>query len=198
VAVDLLWRKKKKKEKPFPGEETESSRSPMGQETRESALERPESFFLAHSRIPCACTAATRHSSAVRRRLPSCPPHSSRPGAGMPRPRTAGSSSCPPHSSRPGAGMPRPRTVGSSPSSVSRRQAVARRHAGLADLHALQLLLRFLYQLRARVARQQEYRITGSSTSTASNDGWLAKYDLNKDRFDLFYWLLAALSFVCV
>jgi hypothetical protein len=189
VAVDLLRREKKKREKPFHAEETESSRAPMGQETGESALGRPKSFLLAHRWIPCACTAAARHSSAVRRRVPSCLLHSSRPGGGMPRPRTVGSSLCPPHSSRPGAGIPQPRTVGSYPSSVSRCQAVARWHAGLADLHDLQLLLRLLHQLCARVARQQEYRITGSSTSTASNDGWLAKYDLNKDRLDLFYWL---------
>ncbi|KAG0529376.1 hypothetical protein BDA96_05G093500 [Sorghum bicolor] len=39
-------------------------------------------------------------------------------------------------------------------------------------------------------------RITSSSTSTAGNGGggWLANNDLNKDRLDLFYWLLAALS----
>ncbi|CAD6257545.1 unnamed protein product [Miscanthus lutarioriparius] len=38
-------------------------------------------------------------------------------------------------------------------------------------------------------------RITSSSTSTAAgNGGWLANNDLNKDRLDLFYWLLAALS----
>lgn len=35
-------------------------------------------------------------------------------------------------------------------------------------------------------------RIT--SSSSGSNGGWLANNDLNKDRLDLFYWLLAALS----
>ncbi|XP_066336893.1 protein NRT1/ PTR FAMILY 4.4-like isoform X2 [Miscanthus floridulus] len=35
-------------------------------------------------------------------------------------------------------------------------------------------------------------RIT--SSSAAGNGGWLANNDLNKDRLDLFYWLLAALS----
>ncbi|KAI9121818.1 hypothetical protein K1719_007208 [Acacia pycnantha] len=33
-------------------------------------------------------------------------------------------------------------------------------------------------------------------TSTSSNCGWLHDNDLNKDRLDLFYWLLAALSFL--
>ncbi|KAK4270926.1 hypothetical protein QN277_019690 [Acacia crassicarpa] len=33
-------------------------------------------------------------------------------------------------------------------------------------------------------------------TSTSSNGGWLHDNDLNKDRLDLFYWLLAALSFI--
>lgn len=33
-------------------------------------------------------------------------------------------------------------------------------------------------------------------TSTSSSDGWLKDNDLNKDRLDLFYWLLAALSFI--
>ena len=31
-------------------------------------------------------------------------------------------------------------------------------------------------------------------TSSSSNGGWLGDNDLNKDRLDLFYWLLAALS----
>ncbi|RZR94538.1 hypothetical protein BHM03_00023254 [Ensete ventricosum] len=33
-------------------------------------------------------------------------------------------------------------------------------------------------------------------TSSSSRDGWLRDNDLNKDRLDLFYWLLAALSLV--
>ncbi|XP_062196884.1 protein NRT1/ PTR FAMILY 4.4-like [Phragmites australis] len=33
-----------------------------------------------------------------------------------------------------------------------------------------------------------------TSSSAAGNGGWLANNDLNKDRLDLFYWLLAALS----
>ena len=33
-------------------------------------------------------------------------------------------------------------------------------------------------------------------TSSSSRDGWLSDNDLNKDRLDLFYWLLAALSLV--
>ncbi|XP_074574651.1 protein NRT1/ PTR FAMILY 4.3-like [Curcuma longa] len=33
-------------------------------------------------------------------------------------------------------------------------------------------------------------------TATSSTDGWLSDNDLNKDRLDLFYWLLAALSLV--
>ncbi|XP_028785808.1 protein NRT1/ PTR FAMILY 4.3-like [Neltuma alba] len=33
-------------------------------------------------------------------------------------------------------------------------------------------------------------------TRTSSNGGWLHENDLNKDRVDLFYWLLAALSFL--
>ncbi|KAJ4839969.1 hypothetical protein Tsubulata_033642, partial [Turnera subulata] len=33
-------------------------------------------------------------------------------------------------------------------------------------------------------------------TSSSSNSGWLSDNDLNKDRLDLFYWLLAALSFI--
>ncbi|WOG82538.1 hypothetical protein DCAR_0101703 [Daucus carota subsp. sativus] len=33
-------------------------------------------------------------------------------------------------------------------------------------------------------------------TSTSSNHGWLAENDLNNDRLDLFYWLLAGLSFI--
>ncbi|KAF7126580.1 hypothetical protein RHSIM_Rhsim11G0117800 [Rhododendron simsii] len=37
-------------------------------------------------------------------------------------------------------------------------------------------------------------KITSSSSST--NGGWLSENDLNKDRLDLFYWLLAALSFL--
>ncbi|KAI4367059.1 hypothetical protein MLD38_022840 [Melastoma candidum] len=37
-------------------------------------------------------------------------------------------------------------------------------------------------------------RITGSSSS--SGVGWLRDNDLNKDRLDLFYWLLAVLSFL--
>ncbi|XP_052192049.1 protein NRT1/ PTR FAMILY 4.3 [Diospyros lotus] len=32
-------------------------------------------------------------------------------------------------------------------------------------------------------------------TSSSSNGGWLSENNLNKDRLDLFYWLLAALSF---
>ncbi|XP_059648312.1 protein NRT1/ PTR FAMILY 4.3 [Cornus florida] len=35
-----------------------------------------------------------------------------------------------------------------------------------------------------------------SSHSSSSNGGWLSDNDLNKDRLDLFYWLLAALSFI--
>lgn len=33
-------------------------------------------------------------------------------------------------------------------------------------------------------------------TSSSSNGGWLHENDLNKDRLDLFYWLLAVLSFL--
>lgn len=33
-------------------------------------------------------------------------------------------------------------------------------------------------------------------TSSSSNGGWLSDNNLNKDRLDLFYWLLAALSFL--
>lgn len=33
-------------------------------------------------------------------------------------------------------------------------------------------------------------------TATSSNRGWLAENDLNNDRLDLFYWLLAGLSFI--
>ncbi|OVA01066.1 Proton-dependent oligopeptide transporter family [Macleaya cordata] len=33
-------------------------------------------------------------------------------------------------------------------------------------------------------------------TSTSSGGGWLSENDLNKDRLDLFYWLLAALSII--
>lgn len=33
-------------------------------------------------------------------------------------------------------------------------------------------------------------------TSSSSSDGWLKDDDLNKDRLDLFYWLLAVLSFI--
>ncbi|KAB1208628.1 Protein NRT1/ PTR FAMILY 4.3 [Morella rubra] len=33
-------------------------------------------------------------------------------------------------------------------------------------------------------------------TSTSSNGGWLHENDLNKDRLDLFYWMLAVLSFL--
>ncbi|KAL8116404.1 hypothetical protein AgCh_022774 [Apium graveolens] len=33
-------------------------------------------------------------------------------------------------------------------------------------------------------------------TATSSNCGWLAENDLNNDRLDLFYWLLAGLSFI--
>lgn len=33
-------------------------------------------------------------------------------------------------------------------------------------------------------------------TSAGSSDGWLGDNDLNKDRLDLFYWLLAVLSFI--
>lgn len=33
-------------------------------------------------------------------------------------------------------------------------------------------------------------------TETSSNHGWLAENDLNNDRLDLFYWLLAGLSFI--
>lgn len=33
-------------------------------------------------------------------------------------------------------------------------------------------------------------------TSSSSNRGWLSENDLNKDRLDLFYWLLAVLSFL--
>ncbi|XP_030550757.1 protein NRT1/ PTR FAMILY 4.4-like [Rhodamnia argentea] len=35
-----------------------------------------------------------------------------------------------------------------------------------------------------------------TSTSSSSVGGWLGDNDLNKDRLDLFYWLLAALSFI--
>ncbi|WOL12694.1 protein NRT1/ PTR FAMILY 4.4-like isoform X1 [Canna indica] len=35
---------------------------------------------------------------------------------------------------------------------------------------------------------------SSSSSSSSSNGGWLSDNDLNKDRLDLFYWLLAALS----
>ncbi|KAK3427971.1 hypothetical protein EUGRSUZ_F04093 [Eucalyptus grandis] len=35
-----------------------------------------------------------------------------------------------------------------------------------------------------------------TSTSSSSVGGWLSDNDLNKDRLDLFYWLLAALSFI--
>ncbi|CAH9058933.1 unnamed protein product [Cuscuta europaea] len=37
-------------------------------------------------------------------------------------------------------------------------------------------------------------KVTGRSSSHAS--GWLADNDLNKDRLDLFYWILAAISFL--
>ena len=33
-------------------------------------------------------------------------------------------------------------------------------------------------------------------TSSSSSGGWLSENDLNKDRLDLFYWLLAALSLI--
>lgn len=35
-----------------------------------------------------------------------------------------------------------------------------------------------------------------SSRSSSNGGGWLSDNDLNKDRLDLFYWLLAALSFI--
>ncbi|KAE9621548.1 hypothetical protein Lal_00032712 [Lupinus albus] len=35
-----------------------------------------------------------------------------------------------------------------------------------------------------------------TSSSSSSNGGWLHDNDLNKDKLDLFYWLLAALSFL--
>ncbi|KAF5448088.1 hypothetical protein F2P56_028653, partial [Juglans regia] len=35
-----------------------------------------------------------------------------------------------------------------------------------------------------------------TSSTSSSNGGWLHENDLNKDRLDLFYWLLAALSFL--
>ncbi|CAL9764628.1 unnamed protein product [Musa acuminata subsp. burmannicoides] len=38
--------------------------------------------------------------------------------------------------------------------------------------------------------------IVNRITSSSSRDGWLSDNDLNKDRLDLFYWLLAALSLV--
>ncbi|XP_058188528.1 protein NRT1/ PTR FAMILY 4.3 [Rhododendron vialii] len=34
------------------------------------------------------------------------------------------------------------------------------------------------------------------TSSSSTNGGWLSENDLNKDRLDLFYWLLAALSFL--
>ncbi|KAL6184016.1 hypothetical protein ACLB2K_045423 [Fragaria x ananassa] len=37
---------------------------------------------------------------------------------------------------------------------------------------------------------------SSSSSSTGSHGGWLSDNDLNKDRLDLFYWLLAGLSFL--
>ncbi|KAL9682629.1 hypothetical protein QQ045_014431 [Rhodiola kirilowii] len=38
--------------------------------------------------------------------------------------------------------------------------------------------------------------LVNKMTSKSSNQGWLGQNDLNKDRLDLFYWLLAALSLV--
>ncbi|XP_042394791.1 protein NRT1/ PTR FAMILY 4.3-like [Zingiber officinale] len=38
--------------------------------------------------------------------------------------------------------------------------------------------------------------LVNNITSTSSTKGWLSDNDLNKDRLDLFYWLLAALSLV--
>lgn len=35
-----------------------------------------------------------------------------------------------------------------------------------------------------------------TSSSSTSSGGWLSNNDLNKDRLDLFYWLLAGLSFI--
>ncbi|KAL7118395.1 hypothetical protein ACP275_03G133800 [Erythranthe tilingii] len=37
---------------------------------------------------------------------------------------------------------------------------------------------------------------TSTSTSTSGGGGWLSDNDLNKDRLDLFYWLLSALSLI--
>lgn len=39
-------------------------------------------------------------------------------------------------------------------------------------------------------------RITSSGHGPSSGGGWLGYNDLNKDRLDLFYWLLAALSLI--
>ncbi|PRQ19659.1 putative proton-dependent oligopeptide transporter family, major facilitator superfamily [Rosa chinensis] len=39
-------------------------------------------------------------------------------------------------------------------------------------------------------------QITSSSSSSGTHGGWLSDNDLNKDRLDLFYWLLAGLSFL--
>ncbi|WOL14272.1 protein NRT1/ PTR FAMILY 4.4-like [Canna indica] len=38
--------------------------------------------------------------------------------------------------------------------------------------------------------------LVNNITSSSTRDGWLSDNDLNKDRLDLFYWLLAALSLV--
>lgn len=38
--------------------------------------------------------------------------------------------------------------------------------------------------------------IVNKVTSSGSNGGWLSDNNLNKDHLDLFYWLLAALSFI--
>uniref|UniRef100_A0A1D1Z4X8 Putative peptide/nitrate transporter At1g33440 n=1 Tax=Anthurium amnicola TaxID=1678845 RepID=A0A1D1Z4X8_9ARAE len=39
-------------------------------------------------------------------------------------------------------------------------------------------------------------RVTSTTSGSRAGGGWLSDNDLNKDRLDLFYWLLAALSFL--
>ncbi|KAG2561201.1 hypothetical protein PVAP13_8KG120004 [Panicum virgatum] len=39
-------------------------------------------------------------------------------------------------------------------------------------------------------------RVTSTTAGAGAGGGWLANNDLNKDRLDLFYWLLAGLSFL--